>query len=219
MSYQMGETMGIGEYIVIGISIAIAAWFLIGSYINNQKSQQILSWLVKGASALGKVSAARFLAPSRSGVRAMIKFEDGPVAQVEVVMALVRRENLPLWLFQLITRRKDLLTLNFSSRKTPAGEMWAFPSKSAAGLVEQANQGQKAPLVFREEQGQHRLYTRQKEDEQAFNYLRGYLNSNPAVQVIVLQAKSPNLILIEPIKSVMRSSSEAFFRQVEKLLD
>lgn len=210
--------MGVGEWIVVGLSIVIAAWFLIGSYLNNRRSQAVLVWLVDGASALGKVSAARFLAPTSAGFRAMIKLENGPAAQIEVVMSLLRRENLPLWLFQLITHKPDLLTLNFTLQKKPQHELWAFQVKKASTLLEQANRGQKSALEFLEGTLNHRLYARQKSDEFLSTQIKAYLEKHPRVLILAYQVKAPNLTFAEPIPSVMSVSAKEFFVSINQSL-
>lgn len=210
--------MGVGEWIVIGISIVLAAWFLIGSYLNNRRSQVILGWLAQGAPALGKVSAARFLASTSAGFRAMLKFESGPATQVEVVMGLRRRENLPLWLFQWLTHKPDLLTLNFTLRNAPPHESWAFQTKKASGLVEQANRSKKTPLVFLEEIATHRLYVRQKGGEAPTAKVKTYLDTHPQVKILALQTRAPNFILALPVPQPGAEASEAFFKDLNNLL-
>ena len=210
--------MGVGEWIVVGISIVIGAWFLIGSYLNNRRSQAVLVWLVDGASELGKISAARFLASTGAGIRAMIKLENGPVAQIEVIMGLIRRENLPLWLFQLVTKKSDLLTLNFTLQKKPQHELWAFQVKKASALVEQANRGQKSALDFQEETLNHRLYTRQKSDENLSTLVKTYLEKHPQVLILAYQLKAPNLTIAEPIQAVMTVSAKEFFSSINQSL-
>lgn len=214
----MDLNLGIGEWIVIGFSLLIAAWFVIGGYLNNLRSRKLLDEIVEKVTPLGMVSSSRFLASTSAGFRAMVKFEIGSFSQLEIVMGLLRRENLPLWLFQWLVRKPELLTLNFASRTAPGNELFVFSSQHATGLVEQANRNQSSPLVFREEQNGFRYYSRARSENIDFSPLTRILSAHPSIQILARQSKAPNLTLRIPIRDFLQSSGTDLLNGINDLI-
>lgn len=208
--------LGIGEWIVIIISVILLVWFFIGNILNNQRAQRLLAWLVASAQNIGKVTSGRMLAPNADGPRAMIKMDVSPVRQIEANLRLLRRENLPLWIYQKIINRKDEITLNLSLNTASPHSLMAFAKKNSSQAVEQANRGMAQALVFLQETNEHRLYYRQKFDPDQVQRLKGFLENNPSVTSVMLRTEAPHLSIRAPIKTIYSLEQKNF---LNKLLD
>lgn len=209
--------LGIGEWIVIIVSVVLLAWFFIGNMLNNQRAQNLLTWLVASAQITGKVTSGRMLAPTSEGLRAMIKLDDSPIRQIEVVIRLLRRENLPLWLYQLILGKQDAVTLNLSLHQAPQGEIVVFLKKNSTQQVELANRGKKQNLVFIQDSANHRMYYRHRMDVDQIQRVKQYLEKEPALQSIGIFIENPHMKIDLPLKLIQSSSQDAFLAEIVTL--
>lgn len=210
--------LGIGEWIVIVISAILLIWFFIGNLLNHQRSQKMLAWMLNAAQSTGKVTSGRMLAPSAEGPRAMIKIDGSPIRQIEILLRLLRRENLPLWLYQLIINRKDEVTLKLSITSILSGELMAFQTKNATREVELANRAKKQNLVFLAETPTHRLYYRQRINPEQVERLRDFLQKAPETIHIIIQSENPQLIFKLPTKALFRLNPQSLLSQLHDLM-
>lgn len=209
--------LGIGEWIVIIVSAVILAWFFIGNALNNQLAQKLLTWLVASAKNIGKVTTGRMLAPTSEGLRAMIKLDESPIRQMEVLLRLLRRENLPLWLYQLILGKQDTVTLNISLQKASQSEIAVFLKKNSTREVELANRGKKQALVFIQETTSHRIYYRHQMDSDQVQRVIAYLDKEPALIMLILTSENPRLKISLPLRSFDPGSQAGFFVELTNL--
>jgi len=210
--------LGAGEWIVIIISVILLVWFFIGNVLNNQRAQGLLTWLVDSAKTTDKVTSGRMLAPNADGPRAIIKMDGSSVRQLEINFRLLRRENLPLWIYQCIVRRKDEITLNFSMSKASSNVLVAFDKKNSSQAVEKANRGAAQSLVFLQETAGHRLYYRQKFDPDQVQRLKGFLENNPAVTGVMIQSGAPQLSIRTPINTIYSLEQKNFLNKLVDLV-
>jgi hypothetical protein len=114
-------SLNLGQWVVIGLSVVMGVWFLAGIAINRRVGRAacaIVSSGLEGYScgALGWLdlaTAGMAIKPARKGL---------PVERMEAVVSLERRENLPLWLFQLAAGKRDTFALRVIMAKKPGFE-------------------------------------------------------------------------------------------------
>ncbi len=209
--------MGPGEWIVIGLCIILVAWFAIGSYLNEQKTQQASRWARAGLKKFGTLGSLRRMDPSSIGMRLMTEGKKPPFPQLEVLVNLVRRENLPLFLYQTISRKRDLLIIKANLDSYPKNEVHIILKVDAA-LLDRLNAADSRPLMLRFEESEHRLYYRGDLDETTETALKSFLAQYPGcIQRLSLQAKAPHLTLHASIKALNSYPSDAFFEVLSRL--
>ncbi len=206
--------MGTGEWIVIGLCIVLAAWFLAGSYLNEQKTQQISRWARQGLRNYGTLGALRRLDPSSIGMKLMTEAKKLPFPQMEVLINLTRRENFPLWLYQQITRKRDLLIIKANLDSLPKFETHVL-LKDDAAMLDKLNAADNRPLMLRAEIGEHRLYYRGNLDEDTLASIKSFTDQYAGcIQRLSLQPKAPHLTLSAYVAPLVAKPSEAFFQDL-----
>ncbi len=209
--------MGTPEWIVIGLCIVLAAWFMVGSYLNEQKTQQISRWAREGLREYGTLGALRRLDPSSIGMKLMVEAKKSPFPQMEVLINLTRRENFPLWLYQQITRKRDLLIIKANLESMPRFEMHVL-LKTDQALLDRLNATDSRLLMLRAELGDHRLYYRGNIDENALSLIKSFAEQYAGcIHRLSLQAKSPHLTLSAYVGPLISESSPAFFQKLSDL--
>ncbi len=209
--------MGPGEWIIIGLCIVLAAWFAIGSYLNDQKMQRASRWAREALRNFGTLGALRRMDPSSIGMRLMPEGKKPPFPQLEVLVNLVRRENLPLFLYQKIRRKSDLLIIKTNLASPPKNEAHLL-LKTDSALLNRLNASGSQPLMMRYEGGDHRLYYRGDLDETTEAALKSLLGQySPCIQRLSLQPKAPHLTLHACITPLASIPGGPFFQALSEL--
>ncbi len=209
--------MNIGEWIVIGLCVILAAWFFVGNYLNEQKAQRISRWAREGLKKFGTLGALRRMDPSSIGMRLMVEGKKGPFPQLEVLVNLTRRENFPLWLYQTARRKRDLLIVKANLDSPPKSESHLL-LKTDTALLNVLNAADSHPLMVRLEEGDHRLYYRGYLDESTEASIKSFLEQFPGiVQRLSLQPKAPHLTVHAYITTLSFQPGETFFQALSEL--
>jgi hypothetical protein len=207
------ESLGIGEWIVIGLSVVIGLFFFIGNWYNNQRCTTALAWLRRGMASFGEVKSARLSAPTNTGIRLKIDPSDAsPFQSIAGNLVLERRENLPLWAFQSLRGKHDQLQLQADLCTAPAGELHIF-HKSNLALVNAAKKGEKASFTFLKQAGDFHFYTRGEVSPDQVDCAAALVSQLPAtILEFSLQRKSPHLALNARLSPLLRSDPKQFFQ-------
>jgi hypothetical protein len=213
------ENLGVGEWFVIGLSVLIGVFFLIGNWLNNQRALRLMSWLRSGLAVFGEVQYARFSAPTAAGMRVKAEPAEGsPLSTLDGMLSLVRRENLPLWLYQAARGRHDHFQFTCDVRPGPRGEVHIFHSSNLS-QVEAARRGEKAAFQPLKQQGEYQYFTRGEVDEVEVQRMTDFLAAAPArFMQLSLQRKSPNLTFDARLSPLLASDPEVFFESLRKLI-
>ncbi len=209
--------MGPGEWIIIALCIILVAWFLAGSYLNDQKLQQASRWAREGLKSFGTLGALRRMDPSSIGMRLMTEGKKPPFPQLEVLVNLVRRENFPLFLYQKIRRKSDLLIIKANLVSPPKNEAHLL-LKNETALLDRLNAAGGQPLMMRYEEGDHRLYYRGDLDQTTEVALKSLLAQySGCIQRLSLQPKAPHLTLHACLTPLASIQGETFFQALSEL--
>ena len=122
------------EYIVTGLGVFLALWYLIAAIYNRRFGLRIYRWLQGGLSVLGdpKSVQASWIGSSGSGARIGIHRAHAPFQRLELAYLLESRELAPLWLFDVLRGKRDQLILRGTLRHKPTGELEVLPSGASA---------------------------------------------------------------------------------------
>ncbi len=209
--------MGPGEWIIIGLCITLVAWFAVGSYLNEQKTQRASRWARDGLKKFGTLGSLRRMDPSSIGMRLMPEGKKPPFPQMEVLINLVRRENFPLFVYQTIIRKSDLLIIKANLVSSPKNEAHIL-LKNDTAVLDRLNAADTRPLMMRFEDGDHRLYYRGDLDEATEATLKSFLAQYPScIQRLSLQSNAPHLTLHASITPLSSVPGETFFQTLSEL--
>ncbi len=215
-----GGTLGTGEWLVIGLSVLIGFWFIAGNFLNNQRSEQTMHWLKKGLGVFGQPGRGQFSAPNPRGIRFKLEPpQQAPFKTMEGTLVLQRRENLPMWLFQFLRGKRDILILMADVKPALPGELRAFHQSNLAP-VEAARRGETASLTFLCQEGDVHYYYRGESNPDQFQQISRLEKAYPGLfQEVSLQRKSPNLILQVRLSTLLRVPPNEFFQDLRQALN
>jgi hypothetical protein len=126
-------SLNLGQWVVIGLSVVMGIWFLAGIAVNRRVGREACAMVASGLegyscgapSWLDLATAGMAVKPARRGLAA---------ERIEAVVSLERRENLPLWLFQLAAGKRDTLALRVIMAKKPDFEAHLLHAKEYASI-------------------------------------------------------------------------------------
>jgi hypothetical protein len=117
----------IGQFAILGVCVALFAWYIGASVYNRRRGQMLGRWLQAGLRSLGGKAEYRWIGSSGSGLRASASGLARPISQLEAMLLLETRELLPLWLFQRASGRRDQLILKLALQRGIKAQLDAAP--------------------------------------------------------------------------------------------
>jgi hypothetical protein len=127
------------EQILVGVVLLLAVWYVLASIYNRRRGYKIFRWLRDGADMLGDSYQGSWLGSAASGARITVERAKPPFRRVELIYLLESRELLPLWLFDLLRRKRDHIIFKATVSHARAAEIAIVPASGrAAGRVRAA---------------------------------------------------------------------------------
>ena len=210
--------MNLGQYVVIGLSIFLGLWYVVGSSTNRKRGLEIFRWLRDGLETAGKVTEARWIGSSGSGARLTVGKANRPFQRIEVVFLLDSRELLPLWLVNLLRGKQDEMILKANLRSLPTSEIEVghSDSKEIKSLI-----SNKQPSTFQTASaaaGFEILYKGKAGDEQIAR-LQSFIQQYPvSIKRISLKKQMPHLVLRADLPPLREKNLEEFFKDLSTWL-
>ena len=210
----MGINLGVGEWIVICLSAALGVWFLAGIAVNRKLGPSACAWLaaeLRGSSSglhwLDLATAAASVKPEGPGL---------PFRRLEAILALERRENFPLWLFQHLAGRRDSLLIRAALDRPPGFELHLVPRQEYALLGELK---QRESLSLREEFQGFKLFCSAEPAETAVAAVKAFVERFPGSLLRVsLQQKAPQLIIHFELAPLQATPKDALLEAIRELV-
>lgn len=207
-----------GQYIIIGLSIFLGLWYIVGSTINRKRGVVTFHWLRDGLETMGKVSEARWIGSSGSGARLTINQADRPFQRIEVVFLLDSREIMPLWVVNLIRGKQDEMILKATLRSRPSGEfeVGRSGSKDVRNLL---SGNDSSPHQHVSTTSGFEVFSKGKSNETQLANLQSIINHHHlAINRISLQQQVPHLILRADLPPLREANLEEFFKDLASWL-
>lgn len=209
--------MNVGQWVVIGISIFIGAWYLTGFYYNRRQGERTLTWLRTSLEPWGKISSVRLLGSFSSGAQLEINRANAPFQSLEVTFVLESRENLPLWLFNRLQGRRDEIFFKANLRSIPEQEI-VVGRETDPKVTQLIDPGERRPFELVRGPGGFMYAWRGRQDggrkESLANFLEHY---GEAVQRLVFQRDRPNLALRAWLAPLRNREAGEFFEAIGDL--
>jgi hypothetical protein len=115
--------MGLGEQVAVYLGIFLLVWYGVASFYNRRKGVRIYRWLQPGVATTGEITAAKWIGSSGSGARISVAKANKPFRRIDAAYLLETRELLPLWIFNHLRGRRDLLVLRIDLRSVPSAAL------------------------------------------------------------------------------------------------
>lgn len=118
------------EQILVGLGLALAAWYLMATIYNRRRGHAAYRWLAKGLDVFGESHEGKWLGSASSGAQLTVSRAVTPFRRVEVLYLLESRELLPLWLIDILRNKRDQLIFKAVVRFKHLAEVEIAPSTS-----------------------------------------------------------------------------------------
>jgi hypothetical protein len=209
--------MNQGQWIIIGISFVLVAWYFGANIYNRQKGIKTYRWLRRGLATLGKIDQAGWLGSSSSGASLIVNKPAKPFRMIAASFLLETREILPWWLFNCLKGKREQVVIQVNFRKQPkltvVANREAYRQQETQFKTERMEQYRQLTT----QQGFQIQYSGDQDDPWLAG-LNKFLESNgKSVQRITLQPETPQLVVKSGISSLLNESAESFFNDLKLL--
>ena len=208
--------MNWGQWFMIGLSIVLFVWFIVGVIVNRRRGGTVYDWLVKGLPS--PPDRVQWNGVLRSAAYLHWERPLEPFLKLAVLLTLTPRENLPLWLFRRLQGRRDELYLRADLRAVPTQEVEVGLRGDRSFETYLARQ-LKEPYATLPATGKLEIARRGKQDTAGLERLKVFLSGHErAVLRLSLRRKSPHLFLQLRLPPLQAESANQFFDALRALL-
>ena len=200
------------------IIIVLAAGYLAGQWLNRQRSKRIAAWLQAGLGALGGRVAWKWLRSMNAGAEVTVQEARPPYRGLVIVYYLLTREFAPLWLFEWLRGKRDLMSLRADLRTQPGREFDIVPSKGKLRQELDTAAGQQT-YQWQELTGGLGLATLGQPGRASIHRVEQFLNTyGPYVERISLRRRAPHVIAFFRLSGMENMKSEELWRALGDLV-
>jgi hypothetical protein len=198
--------------------IALVGTFLAGTWLNRQRSKALGEWLQKGIGMLGGRVAWRWIKSVNSGAEATIAETRSPFRQLVISYFLLTREFPPLWGFELLRGKRDLLSVRAELRKLPEREFDVVPLQGKLRKALDAG-ADDAPLQWLEAPAGLGLATAAQPDRATVQRVTAFLNTYGSyVERLSVRRRSPNVVAFLRLNGLENRPSTDLLRALGELV-
>jgi hypothetical protein len=192
--------------------------FLAGQWLNRQRSKRLGSWLQAGIGALGGRVAWRWIKSMTSGAEVTVQEARAPYRSLSISYYLLTREFPPLWLWERIRGKRDLLALKADLRLIPGREFEILP---ANGKLRKELDTATADAPYQWVDLEHGLAigSRGSVEPQALSRAAAFLKEyGPYVERISLRRRAPHVMAFFRLTGLERTKSDTLWRALGELV-
>lgn len=210
--------MDTGQWVAVGLSLAIGAWFIAGYWLNRQRAEAIFLWLREGLAQFGEISETERAGRPSNAFRLAVGRPVSPFQRVEAVYLLESRENMPLWIYGRLRGQRDELVLRVTLRTDPNYELETASSDNQEFRKLVAGE-QKKPYQLIPASHGFEIAHRGKVDPETIGRLRGFVeNYGVLMTQLSFRRKAPHLYLRVRLPGLLSCSSVRWFGELKMLL-
>lgn len=200
------------------VLIALVVGYLVGVWLNRQRSKTLGAWLQAGLGKLGGRVAWRWVRSMNSGAEVTIGEARPPFRQLKINYFLLTREFPPLWGFELLREKRDLISLHGELRSPPAQEITVVPLQGKLRTELDKAAGD-IPWHWTEMPAGLGLATRLAPSKALVGRVEIFLNGYGAsVERLSLRRRSPQLVIFLKLQGVEKRPITELWAAIEKLL-
>jgi len=202
--------MNTGQWVVIGLSGFLFAWYLFWNIFNRRRGIATYYWLRRFMERTGEILEAGWLGSSSSGARITVKHGKKPFRQVEATALIENRDILPLWVLHALQGRREECVLRASLQPTPklTVEVGKIGDKEFDKMLAQAGN----TVSVQSLSDGYRVAWLPDQPTPDINPLQDFLESSKgALQRITLRKESPHLEIHARLKPLISLSPDSFF--------
>ncbi len=128
------------------ILLLLVAGFLGGQWLNRQQAKRAGKWIQAGLGSLGGRVAWHWSKSISAGAEALVEEARAPYRNLAIAYYLLTREFAPLWLWEQLRGKRDLIAVRANLRLAPGREFEIVPLAGALRKkLDEAAAAQKEP--------------------------------------------------------------------------
>jgi hypothetical protein len=200
------------------VVIFLVAGYMGGQWVNRRRSKRIGSWVQAGLGALGGRVAWKWLRSISAGAEITVQETRPPYRDLVIGYYLLTREFSPLWLFERLQGKHDLLSLRANLRLQPQRELDILPlAGKLRKELDSASEGQ--PIGWQELGAGLGLAMRGRPDQALLQRATGFVGTYGAyVERISLRRRAPHLMAFLRLSGLEKTKSDDLWRALGELV-
>ncbi len=200
------------------VIIFLVVGYLVGQWLNRQRSKRIGSWLQAGLGALGGRVAWKWLRPMSAGAEITVQETRPPYRGLVIGYYLLTREFAPLWLVEWLRGKRDLLSLRADLRTQPTREFDILPLQGKLRKELDEASVQRA-YHWQELANGLGLATQGQPDRALLHRVQQFLDAyGPYVERISLRRRAPHVVSFLRLSGLENTKSDKLWRALGELV-
>ncbi len=211
------DPVGPIEGILWVVLILLVASYLGGTWLNRQRSKAIGKWLQAGIGLLGGRVAWRWLKSMSAGAEVTVVETRPPFKSVQLTYFLLTRELAPLWVIELLRKKRDLLLVKADLRSLPAREYEVVPLNGK--LRATLDSAEDRALAWQPLAAGLGLGTQSSADARVPGPIGTFVEKYGSdIERLSVRRRSPHLVLYLRLEQVENRPVDELLRALQKLL-
>jgi hypothetical protein len=199
------------------VILVVVSGFLAGQWLNRQRSKRVGAWLQAGIGSLGGRVAWRVRSLA-TGAEVTVQEARAPYRNVIISYYLLTREFFPLWAWEQLRGKRDLLAARADLRLQPTREFEILPVEGELRKqLDEATPGQ--PYQWAELSHGLGFGGRGAPDPVALERARAFLAAyGPYVERVSLRKRAPNVMAFFRLTGLEQFKSDALWKALGELV-
>ena len=209
--------MDVGQWIAIGVAVFVWLWYVIGYFLNRKRAGELFDWVISGLDQLGDQVDVGRVGRFGSTVRIHIEKAAAPYRWVEIFLSIEPRENLPIWIYNLIRGKRDEIFIKANLRNAPGQEL-EVARRTDRGFRRYVAGQQKKPFELVPGPHEFEIARRGKKEERGLEHMRLFLDQyGKGIVLVSVQQKEPHVNIRAFLSSLKKSSASDFYASMIRL--
>ncbi len=194
--------------------------YLIGQWLNRQRTKRVGGWLQAGVGSLGGSAKWRWSKTLAAGAEVTVEETRAPYRNVVISYYLLTREFPPLWLWERIRGKHDLVSARANLRLAPQKEFEIVPLNGPLwAKLNTATAQSSQPYQWQELGNGLSLGTRGGSDAKSVERAKAFLQDyGQYIERISLRQRNPNVMAFFRLTGIERTKSDALWRALGDLV-
>jgi hypothetical protein len=186
--------------------------------VNRKRSKAIGIWLRSGLKPVGGQATWKWIRGMNSAAQVTVESAAKPYRRMELSYFMMTREFAPMWGYEWLRGKRDLLAARIELRDAPAYEVEIVPRGGELQKTLIANTGSQ-PFTWAEGPAGLSIGSRGAGVEPAVERLKQFVERyGPHIQRLSLRPRQPNIMLFLNLDGPEKTPAEEFMRALRQAL-
>jgi hypothetical protein len=200
------------------ILILLVLGFLGGAWLNRRRSKTIGIWLRAGLKPVGGQTTWKWIRGMNSAAQVTVEGAAKPFRRMEISYFMMTREFAPMWGYEWLRGKRDLLAARLELRDAPACEIEIVPQGGKLQKTLDSNAGTE-PFTWTVGVAGLGIGSRGEGAQQAAERLKPFVERyGPYIQRLSLRPRQPNIVLFMNLNGLEKTSAEEFVRALRRMV-